>query len=418
MITGHEVGQVLGTLPEHSFIRNYCWWAAHCTDAPLAYHVGTALSLLGVIAPIEFQVQLGITVHAPQWAMLVGASADSRKTSAITLGAKILAQAYAHKLGATPGSVQGLHTSLQETPQQLIAYGEFGSFLSSSVKGGVLAALREEFTSVWDCRPVNARLAKFSRVIDNPRLSLLVGVTPTYLETLTTHNDWEGGFLSRFLVLHAKREHTYVLPPGLPHMIDPLVAGLLARGEGCAGGSAGVTEDAREFYTDWFMDNAQRAQEHAKEWAQGLTHRAPTVALKAALMHALDTRHEELGDFWELSVQDLEFGVAIANWHLNSAFSVLNYVASSKVGQQSRSVLKAIGDRVLTLGEIIERATPEMSRWEVQKVLESLCERKRVYTTTLVQGTVYSTQPLDQVSTFVNYDEDEGRNRVLPFKKF
>jgi hypothetical protein len=404
MISGADARALLETLPDTSFIRRYCWYAAHCTDAPIAYHVGVALSLLGAVSGRDCRLATGNVTFSPQWILIVGDSGDSRKTSAIRKAQELLTEAQLKsRIGGIPGSAQALAESLQSNPTQLVSYGEFGDFLSSSNPGGVLATLREAYTSVWDCVDVTIKLIKGDRDIPAPRLSMLAGVTPTYLEAHTKHVDWEGGFLSRFAVIHAQREHTYVLAPGLPNFMPVLVDQLCQIANRAVVPAYDMDFDAKQRFEKWYLSTAAKAQSNAEPWAKGLAHRAPTVAVKAALAFSADYRGDEVCVPWRIDDLAISFGIAFADWHLRSAESVLSCVQSSRAGRDQRAIMLCMSSEPRNLGEILVRVRPSMNKREALVIIDTLLEMRRIYTHYGVGGeALYSTEP--QISQTQSFD--------------
>lgn len=277
--------------------------------------------------------------------------------------------------------------------QFVIPYSEFGTFLSNSKPGGTLAPLREAFTSLWDAVSIKYKTVKQERVIHEPRLSLLVGTTTSYLEAHTTHVDWEGGFLSRWMVIHAKREFSYVLPPGNTPQEDALVERLRTYHVRNPQTASGLAPDTWDFYEEWFRRVADKATEEATSWASGLANRSPTIALKTAIGHAFDN-YPDLCETpgWKMPIESMAFGTAIAEWHLRSAQTVLESLATSKAGREQRAVMQAIGEEPRTLGAILNRVNPAMDKREVQRVLDTLMEAGRLFAHQVPGGVAYSVE--------------------------
>src|SRR3990167_11296867 len=96
---------LMDALPSWSFVKNYVAWAMTATDAPPVFHLGIALSALAPMVPSHVSyLGFGSPLLTPFWTMLIGESGDTRKSSALSLGESIVADAGAHFLLTFPES--------------------------------------------------------------------------------------------------------------------------------------------------------------------------------------------------------------------------------------------------------------------------------------------------------------------------
>lgn len=418
MVTGIEVTNLAESLPESSFLRTWIQWGSAYTDAPDVYHLGSGLSILGSIAPIELLLPTPRT-YAPTWIMLVGASGDSRKTTVVGAARRLLQEIAPERVGHAPGSPEGLINAMAEQPAQTLFYGEFGSFLSQTTAGKYLDKIREVFTELWDCEPTGRQLAADAIILETPRLSLFAGVTPSFLGKLTTAMDWEGGFLSRWMVLAGERQRLLIEPEDNQHLWDKSrtrAQRIIERG---AGPCLGLSTDAKNFWKTWLTRRDAEYRSNAPAWVRSNVARLGTVALKVAVLYELDcgepSRHS---DTWVLSPEALQFGTTVADMHLRSVFEIVSGLAESRFDRQRIAVLDVVkrAPRALNLGQILAAVPqPRMSKKEALMVMDTLIEERAVFASvSAIGGTVYSTSPPIASEIFGADEEDEEGTPTVP----
>ena len=103
-------------LPPAGFVRDYTLYAANCTTAPLAYHIGVAFSMLAVTVPVSYGTRFAINQRANIFVMLAGRSGTDQKSTAIEIGREILFDAAPNLIGDQPGSSEGMIESLSKQP--------------------------------------------------------------------------------------------------------------------------------------------------------------------------------------------------------------------------------------------------------------------------------------------------------------
>ena len=341
-------------VPQHDgFIRRYVEYAADSTDAPLSYHLGVALTTLSATVPPNLGLWFaGSTLYAPLWVLLVGRSGRDRKSTAIKIGTAILRDVDPFLLGDKPGSTEGLIESLAAQPTQLVAYSEFGEFLSKTQRG-YLNPMKNLYTDLWDNEPQQRRLANRVTNVDAPRLSLLAGVTPAYLDRYSEEPDWTGGFMSRWACIHATRERDIIEPPFLAEQREKLVQMLTERKDvPDAGTCRGFDADAGDRWREWFGGLSAR---HATvtEIKSGAMARAPIFAIKVALLYAYDFGRAGKDLEWLITMRELEPAIAFAELHINSVDSVADHLALDKDMRDRHRVLVNITKRWRTKGRVL-----------------------------------------------------------------
>ena len=143
--------QAWAATPTAGWLHEYVKHAARQTTAPLCYHVAVGLCCLAATAPTNFKSRYAGPLHANLYALLVGRSGDDQKSSALSVGTRLLRAADSNLLGKIPGSWEGLIDALSDQPRQMLVWSEFGDFLSRTQNPGYFAPMKTTLTDLWDC---------------------------------------------------------------------------------------------------------------------------------------------------------------------------------------------------------------------------------------------------------------------------
>lgn len=386
-ISESEVCELVDSIPYTSFINSYIRHAIAQTDAPIVFHLGTALAILGAW---EEGLRHGPTrTQGPFWSMLVGGSADSRKTTAIDLASRFLETLPLQHAESRAAAIEDLS---DHGGKGIYVYGEFGDFLARTHQNQAYGPLREYFTSLWDCRPISKMKVSSKKdpsgsnltVVDNPRVSFLAGSTVTFIEAYTNATDWSGGWMNRWSVFAGMRERNYVLPRSEDSNLTGDAATALSRvreypaagftGPGYQG--SGFSEEALERYQAWYTE-WNLAKKDKPIWIQEAIARVPDTARKAALLMARDLG-EASGSGWVLSLKAIHFGIGVAEFHSRSAEWLVGRLGSSVYDRRRRAVLDVL-DIPRTEGQILSRLHPAIDRRDLRRVLESMAEEELIF---------------------------------------
>lgn len=373
MLTEAEVAR---SIPPHGFIHDYVCHAIKQTTSPLAYHLGTGLSILATTCPLDYGMNYAGHLRANMFVLLVGRSGEDQKSTAMGIGRELLFHAAAPLVGDFPGSPEGLIDSLSRCPSQLIPISEMGRFLASAQRG-YFEPIKALMADLWDSGPIQRTKAN-NRVtrIDNPRLSIVAACSIPYLEKYTLAEDWTGGFMGRWCVMFGQRERTNPDPAGDRSDFERLAGELRTRSLiSNAGWCTGLTPAARQLWNDWYMDVSNRK---LPSQITGVRSRAPTMARKAALLYAWDWGKPSSGNPWMMDVAELHYGIQFAELHIQSVVDLSDRIAEHPDARLRRSVLNAIrlNDGRASLGDILR--VLRMKPRPVSESLDGLVREKAV----------------------------------------
>lgn len=193
------------------FITNYIQYAKTQTDAPEIYHELVGLTLLATI--LNGSVRRG-RIKPNIYGVLVGKSTIMRKSESINVAIRILYKFNRSLVIPNDFTPEGLTKKLSENSKGLIHWSEFGQFLSSSGKS-YMAGIKEMITDIFDCPDERRRMLRTGEIIiKSPYVNIITGTTEKWLKV--DRNDLMGGFLGRFIFIHAKldeKDIRYSLPP-------------------------------------------------------------------------------------------------------------------------------------------------------------------------------------------------------------
>jgi hypothetical protein len=226
--------------------------------------------------------------------------------------------------------------------------------------------------------------------VDDPRLSIMAGCSVPYLERHTEPHDWSGGFMGRWLVLYSRRERTDPDPMGNDIAVPGLAAALTARASITAAGDyGGLDASAKTMWDDWFYDLERRP---VPDIIAGAKTRAPTIARKVAMLLSWDYGQAVTGAPWQITVNELEPAIKVAELHLKSVIGLSEKLAEHPDAQVRRQVLESVAlGGVATLGQILR--TTKLRRRTVTEILDALVLDGSLTKSSLVGGDALYERP-------------------------
>lgn len=367
----------VAALPPSGFIRTYVAHAYRQTTAPLAYHFNIGLAILASTCPLAYGMYFaGGSLRSNIFAMLVGESGEAQKSTAVGIGRDILFDAASGLVGDFPGSAEALFESLADRNSQCIPISEFGRLLSSAQRG-YFEPVKPLLTDFWDANPMQKpTLKKKALKIENPRLSIIAGCSMPYLEKYTLAEDWTGGFMGRWTIMYADRERTDAFPVGNPEFRPSLVNFLKDRASTpAAGWCTGLTPAAMRRWREWFDDVSNR---NLPRNILGIRSRAPTMALKVALIYGWDFGPAIAGEPWQIDLDVLEPAITFIEMHIKSLVCLSRVIADHPDARLRRTILDTIRDLggSATLGQIL--LATQMRKRPIAEMLDALTESSTV----------------------------------------
>ncbi len=375
-VTEAEIAELVDALPDESWLKQYLYYAVRQSDASLAYHVGVGLGVLAAVSPANLSIDTlpGGKVSGNLWVLIVGRPAVDHKSTSIRVGRELLAWANPLCIGEDPASYEGLLESLGQQPSQLLVMGEFGDFLSKTEGGSnnYMSKIKAGLTRIFDGDPIERRLAKRTVRIPQPRLSILAAVNPSFLETHAEMQDWEGGFMSRWMLVHAHRERELFAASPDDARRDWLVQWLVNAGNSQVGRCMGLDAGAAQLWYDWSKDLAARLEKDQSLARVAAHGRTATHAAKVALLASFDYGAARTSGQWVITEDALRFAIGLAELHYRSAMGLAELACAGRDMRERRNVLKVIGNDWTSYGQVLRGA--ELLRSRCDRIIETLVE--------------------------------------------
>lgn len=216
------------------FLRQYESAMADYTDAPTVFHRATAYAVYGALLSTGFtrlRIASGPEPMWPNlWMVLVGGSAQSRKTTSIHFGSVVArmsdkfvvapdsftAEGFAQYLFQLQEGFQGVPKG--HGPAALLVLPEMSQFLLEAQRQ-YASANKSMLMSMYDAKTFRRQLSRSTIEVKLPRVSMLGGIAPELLSSHTDTADWQGGFMSRTMLVHGRRSHTLKEPTPVPDSV-------------------------------------------------------------------------------------------------------------------------------------------------------------------------------------------------------
>ena len=279
---------------DKGWLRSYIFWAARYTDAPLAFHLATGLSMISTALGNKVSARAwGRNLYPNLWIVVVSPSGFYRKTTAIRLGLKIFKRDLGELVLPSEWSREKLIGLLSKNPAGLFEWDEFSYALGMMSKDYMVGS-KETLTKLFDSMDTHSRVTGTggqSGSIENPAPNILGGTTIEWLQERVKDGDLRGGFMSRFLFVpgtekEAEKDFNTAFRPDLE---DELANGL--REMAALKGEVDFSS-VHEEIKDWVRIHEMTATEIPPE-LMGFIARGETYLLKLCMVIAAGSH---LGD--------------------------------------------------------------------------------------------------------------------------
>lgn len=209
------------------FLRPYVEEMSSFTDAPPIFHEFLGAALIGtLLARQSHSVRVSAGVGGTWtnlWVMIVGDSGSDHKSTAIRMMEKILMLTQSELRGPDDMSPEGLLSMFQSGeanpdlgPNLMLVYSEFLNVFFH-FRRQYSANLRPMLMDLYDVKPVfRKQLKKNYFEIPEPRCSMVGGIPSELLAQYSQPEDWDGGFLNRFVIVQGKKTRRQESEPSVP----------------------------------------------------------------------------------------------------------------------------------------------------------------------------------------------------------
>lgn len=361
-------------------------------DSPEEYHVGVGLSLLSAAVTNRGGFPGGHNVNPPViWAILVGRSGHTRKTTSIEIGMDVLQRTSGNeRLLTSLGSPEGLISQIIRMPTSIVVLKEMGSFLRQASRTYSIA-LKPTMMELHDAPPkYTRRLSRRTLEVEQPRLCLLGGVAAPFLAHHTTEDDWTGGFFSRCILISAtKWRHA---KKGLPDsdqrqwLTEVLETYCTSPIPACGG----FSPEAEYLFDLWDWENQQTsAAQDDDSIMQAFYSRLDGTCRKVAYLYALDIGDATPGEGWLVSGEATQRAINFCKWIWVRSF---NDLAASVALRGDGELLARVEQTILNAGHdgcthgYLVRSARRLKR-RLEEAIMTLKEGERIVQGSMSDGT-------------------------------
>jgi hypothetical protein len=285
-------------------------------DSPIELNLIAMLATAATAVQSAGVLRMGYEdVRCNLWLMGISPSGSRKSTSAGKARRLLGAAAKDDWLFTGSATSEGLVRRLKMQPSTLWLVNE-GATLLASHRKKYLQDVKVELCNVFDCMPISRNLANETITATDPRLVLLAVTTPQGLADSVEAGDWHSGFMARWL---------YVVPeyaglkPLRPSLLTPDQANAQER---VIQAFCRITElpniefvadnDAFAAWATWADRIRQDALVYDHEAVQALAERAPTAALKIAMILTATRGH-----WGHISAESMGVALALMDFFLS-----------------------------------------------------------------------------------------------------
>lgn len=372
-------------IPENGLIREYIDIVKEFTDAPILYHLFCSLIILGASMGGRVWIPFGdIRLYPNLYICLLGQSGAFRKSTCINNVRRVLEKFEEELIVPDEFTMEWLLGRLQEKPNCLFLWSEFGAIISYFNKQ-YMAGAKEMFTRLYDCPQRYRREIKSVKYdIRDVTPSILAASTPEWLFRNMTESDLLGGFFGRFLyIIPTKKEKFIALPDPVDEgWVNRITIHLneLKRVEGPV--DLGKSRAAYEEFAKKFEEESEKSSDG--ELRQAFFVRDPVSVLKFAMIYNLS-----MGFGLKMSSEAMTKAILLGEFLKGSLEKAIeNDLALTPEMKNKMKVLKMIKREPGILHSKLLKNS-HLTSYVLSAVLNQLVEEERIYN----EGTGVSGNP-------------------------
>lgn len=379
---------------QESYISAYMRYAgAGVSEPPAIFHRWCSISIIGALLGRQFYFPFGHSrVYPNQYINLMGPP-GCRKSSAISIGVKLLARTGFTRFAADRVSKEKflldmsvmdevedeediLDMTLDQPAQSFIAADEFTDFIGP----GNMEFLTM-LTKLWDC-PEEYKQPKIhgkDAVVDRPTVNILSGNTPQGFALAFPPEAIGNGFLSRTIFVHGETTGRKVTFPPQPDMqLRDKLEQHLRKIQALVKGEASVSEEAMKLCDRVYQEFIDLEDVRFKSYST----RRFTHLLKLALCLAASELRTTIDK------QDIIRANTLLYFTELNMHKALGEYGKSKVSDQANAVMAVLRDAKTPLSatDIWKKVSQEFSKIpELGDVLRNLEHAEKIQQVTIAK---------------------------------
>jgi Protein of unknown function (DUF3987) len=366
--------ELLNILPTSGMVRDYVDYTNR-SEAPLAYHVFSALCAMGAVLNRRVWFNMEYYRVFPTLGIIILGPSGIKKTSAANIAVSILQElgfvkVYSEKL--TPEAM--IEAMKGDNAVGLVYAPEMSVFLSKAQYNEGLVQL---ITRFMDCPDVwsSETISRKTSVIHNIAISSLMCSTLDWFVGATPADSFGGGFIARNLLV-VQTASARCEP--IPHIGDSRVRQRI--GEHLAAlhaleGEVTFSPEGYDAYIEWYHTEHQTAIKNPDHELLATYYNRKPDHLKriAIILHMTQHCNFELCDVC------FNTAVKLLKWTEQFLPAMLQKMFRSQTGESTDQVLRIIhNDQPIPHSQLVRKMAYKMNAAELKTVLQSLKEARLI----------------------------------------
>ena len=368
----------LEAFPANGFLGEYIKYASQCTDAPVQYHIATALSILSIVVNRKVFINRGHKgLYPVLWVIVLGDSGTYRKTTSQNIGTDLLVDIKDD--GDTDGGLKGsneftkesLIEQLSESPRKILCFSEIASLLTQA-EASYNKGLKPILIDLFDAPAQYVRkLKEKTFTIEEPFLNILGASTTEWFIENIKEEELRSGFLARFIYICAMRKgKSMPFPPPADLKIRKTLIKILTR-LNKKHSEIVLNAEAKKLYETWYVKHEAKLD---KESLKGLLApfyvRLADYLLKISMLFAVNEETLIINE------AHMKQAISLTDYLTeNLRYYLKNEMSFSKFTKEKKKIKKMIQDsgfEGLNYGKLLRNSNKDPNTL-------------RVYLTTLIE---------------------------------
>lgn len=354
--------------------------------APEIFHETVALHCVSSVLGRNISYERGAkTVYPNIWAVVLGPSGTSKKSTALDYGHSMLTTV-AHEMQiADCGSVEGLIAELAEQSSNGIcqvwaSQDEFSRVVTGMKKKDYLSDLKDVYMQLYDGKPLSRRLVKTNYRVDPVYMTFISATTPSRLSSILDASDLEDGFLSRFLLVYG-RDNGYIddgePDPSWSKMRKDLEYDLTQLRTAYASYRTEMflNKQAAHFFNAWKQDLDSMVR--GKQFPPSAAARMEDYFIKMAMLWEVSDACRFLGDKHEIDLDRMLFIEDRIQPYMDSMSLMFEKLGTDSKVMLVRSIIEEAGDGGVLYRDLLRRS--KLGIKKLTECVETLKAQEVVY---------------------------------------
>ncbi len=340
---------------------------ADCTEAPVQFYYLSYLTCLGNILAARLTIESQISPQPRLFTLLLGESADDRKSTAIDQTVKFFGQIIeqsSFNVCHGVGSAEGLQKRLEKCNRLVLCFDEFKQFVSKcKIEASVLLPC---VTSLFESNKYESRTKSSEICLEGVFLSILAASTVQTYENTWTSQFTDIGFNNRLFLVTGSGKRRFSIPPKVSienrnHLMYAL-RGILQQVPTKA--ELQIEPDAQEAFHNWYM--TLESSIHTK--------RLDTYALRFMPLLAVNDRKQSI------DLETVKKVIRLCDWQLEVRKQHDPIDADNAVAKMEEKIRRVMASR----GALTERELKQYSNaaraglWLFEKAKRNLMAAKEI----------------------------------------